>query len=517
MKTTPARSSRPAAANGRQRSPYVGLAVLSLPTLLVAMDMTILHLAVPAISADLRPSGAQLLWISDIYAFVIAGALIPLGALGDRIGRRRILLVGAAFFGLASILAAFSTSAEMLIAARALLGLAGASLLPSTLALIRGLFPDPQERSLAIGLWTTCFTLGGVIGPLLGGALIEHFWWGSVFLAGVPVMVVLLILGPLYLPEHRDPNGQPVDTASALGLLLSILCLTYALKFTAEQGVGSIPAASALVGFIAGLWFLRRQTRIETPLLDLTLFRNAAFVGALSANTMALFAGIGTSLLVAQYLQLVAGLSPLTAGFWSLPPALASVIGCLGAPVLARRRPATALVAAALAVITLSLATLAVAPGFTAVIAGSTGLGLGVAATVTLGTDLILSHAPEAKAGGASALSETGTELGGAFGVAILGSIGIAFYRGALALPPDLAPELAIAAQDTLASALAAATLAPEMTGIAISQTAKEAFVVALRAAAGGGAVILLATTVFYAVAVWLRPAAKSRPPAQQT
>ncbi|HEY5451177.1 MAG TPA: MFS transporter, partial [Polyangia bacterium] len=177
------------------RREWLGLAVLALPCLLYSMDLTVLHLAVPKLTTDLQPSSSQLLWIIDIYGFLVAGSLITMGTLGDRIGRRRLLLVGAAAFGAASIAAAFSTTATMLIATRALLGLAGATIAPSTLSLIRILFEDPRQRTTAIGIWITSYSVGGAIGPLVGGVLLETFWWGSVFLVGVPVMVLLLIVG----------------------------------------------------------------------------------------------------------------------------------------------------------------------------------------------------------------------------------------------------------------------------------------------------------------------------------
>lgn len=493
-------------------NPNIGLAVLALPTMLVAMDMTILYLATPALSADLRPSGAQLLWISDIYAFVIAGALIPFGVLGDRIGRRKILLVGAGCFGLASILAAFAQSAEMLILARALLGLAGATLLPSTLALISVLFPDPEKRGAAIGIWAMCFTLGGVIGPLVGGILIEAFWWGSVFLAGVPVMVLLLILGPFSLPEYKDTDGHPLDLMSASLLLISILTLTFAMKSTAQDGPSLMVAGAVLAGVLIGVVFVRRQRSLASPMIDLSLFSRPAFVGALGANTMALFAWVGASLLVAQYLQLVHGLSPFTAGLWTVPPAIASMIGCLGAPLAARSIRPALLVFGALTLVSLSLAALAALGnvlGFNAIIAGMVGLGLGVATIVTLGTDVVIGEAPDSKAGAAAAMSETGAELGAALGVSVLGSVGIALYRATIAVPESVAPELAEVARDTLGAAVEVAAQTGDA-GADLLGSAQYAFVHGLQVASGVGAVFLLATTALFAIAV-VRQAPKER------
>jgi MFS transporter, DHA2 family, multidrug resistance protein len=225
-------SDPPAKATRRE---WIGLAVIALPCLLYSMDLTVLNLAVPHLSAALRPSSAQLLWIVDIYGFMIAGSLIPMGTLGDRIGRRRLLLVGAAAFGVASVLAAFSTSANRLSAARAVLGIAGATLAPSTLSLIRNMFLDPEQRTAAIGVWITSYSVGGAIGPILGGLLLQHFWWGSVFLLGVPVMVLLLLVGPVLLPEYRDPNAGRPDVISAAQSLFAILLVIYGLKQIAQD------------------------------------------------------------------------------------------------------------------------------------------------------------------------------------------------------------------------------------------------------------------------------------------
>src|SRR5687767_7044603 len=226
------------------RREWIGLAVIALPCLLYSMDLTVLNVAVPHLSADLKPSSSQLLWIIDIYGFLVAGFLITMGGLGDRIGRRRLLLIGAVAFGAASVLAAFSTSAVMLIAARAVLGVAGATLMPSTLSLIRNMFHDPIQRTAAIGVWTTSFSVGGIIAPLLGGLLLEYFWWGSVFLVGVPVMLVLLAVGPVLLPEFRDPDAGRIDLVSAALSLLAILAVISGVKRIAEDGVGWLPAVS---------------------------------------------------------------------------------------------------------------------------------------------------------------------------------------------------------------------------------------------------------------------------------
>ena len=313
------------------------LAVLALPTTLLALDLSVLYLAVPRLSADLRPSGGELLWIIDVYGFMVAGFLITMGTLGDRIGRRRLLLVGAAAFGLASVLAAYSQTAAMLIAARALMGVAGATLAPSTLALITNLFRDPRQRAFAIGVSVSCFMGGAAIGPLVGGALLARFWWGSVFLLGVPVMLLLLVLGPILLPEYRDPDAGRIDLASVVLSLLAVLPIVYGVKSLAVTGPGAVPFAALAAGVVAGAVFLRRQRRLDSPLLPPKLFRDRGFSGSLVILALGVATQGGVMLLVGQYLQSVLGMSPLRAGLWTLPGSPAMIAGALLAPVLARR------------------------------------------------------------------------------------------------------------------------------------------------------------------------------------
>jgi DHA2 family multidrug resistance protein-like MFS transporter len=302
------------------RRTWIGLAVLALPCLLYAMDLTVLNLAVPHLSADLQPSSTRLLWIVDIYGFLVAGSLVTMGTLGDRIGRRRLLLIGAAAFGAASVLAAWSTSAQMLIAARALLGVAGATVAPSTLSLIRTMFLDPRQRTVAVSVWITSFSVGGAIGPLLGGVLLEWFWWGSVFLLAVPVMALLLVLGPLLLPEFRDPQAGRLDLLSAALSVAAVLAVIYGLKRLAQDGLGWPPALWILAGLAVGVAFVRRQQRQADPLLDLRLFRNPAFSAALTTNLLSFFVGFGALLFIAQYLQLVLGYPRLRPACGCCPP-----------------------------------------------------------------------------------------------------------------------------------------------------------------------------------------------------
>ncbi|MBA2446775.1 MAG: MFS transporter [Chloroflexi bacterium] len=487
------------------RREWIGLAVLALPCLLYSMDLTVLNLAVPSLTADLEPSSSQLLWIVDIYGFLVAGSLITMGTLGDRIGRRRLLLIGAATFGMASVLAAFSTSAEMLIATRALLGVAGATLAPSTLSLIRNMFLDPGQRTTAIGMWATSYSVGAAIGPLLGGVMLEHFWWGSVFLVGVPVMLLLLALGPSLLPEFRDPKAGRLDLVSAALSLAAVLAVIYGLKRIAEDGLGWLAALSILAGIAAGAAFVRRQQGLADPLIDLRLFRAPTFNASLATNALAIFVAFGPFVFIAQYLQLVLGLSPLQAGLWTLPSSGGFIVGSMLAPILVRRARAAYVIAAGLVLAAVGLMVLTQADGTSGLailVAGSVVLALGISPAVTLSTDLIISAAPPERAGAAAALSETSAELGGALGIAILGSIGTAVYcaRVGDAVPAGVPPEVAEAARATLGGAVAAAEQLPTQLGAALLGVAREAFVQSFEVTAAISAGIVIAAAVVAAV-----------------
>ena len=467
------------------RREWIGLAVLMLPTLLIAMDLTVLHLAVPSLSADLQPSSSQLLWITDIYGFMIAGSLITMGTLGDRIGRRRLLLSGAAAFGFASVLAAFSTSATMLIAARALLGVAGATLMPSTMSLIRNMFLDPRQRIAAIGIWVSGFSVGSAIGPLVGGLLLENFWWGSVFLLGVPVMAVLLISGPLLLPEYRDPKPGGFDLLSAGMSLVALLLVIYGLKQIAESGLGVVPPISIAFGLVIGVIFVQRQRRLADPLIDLGLFRVPAFSASLATYTVGIFCGFGLFLFIAQYLQLVLGLSPLQAGLWSLPGAISFIFGSNLAPRIVRWiRPAFVVAGGlALAALGMGLITLIDVDSLALIVVGNTMMSVGFGFTFTLTVDLVVGAAPPERAGAAAALAETGAELGGALGLAVLGSLGVAVYRSqvAAAMPPGVSSEVAEAVLETLGGAVNVVGQLPDQIGAALLSTARQAFVQGLQ------------------------------------
>jgi DHA2 family multidrug resistance protein-like MFS transporter len=496
------------------RREWIGLAVLALAALLYVMDLTVLHLAVPAMSADLQPTSAELLWIIDIYGFFVAGSLITMGTLGDRIGRRRLLMIGSAAFGVGSILAAMAPTAETLIVARALLGVAGATLAPSTLSLIFHMFQDPRQRSVAIGFWIGAFSAGSAIGPVLGGVMLELFWWGSVFLLALPVMAALLLLGPKVLPEYRDPEAGRLDLASAAMSVAAVLAVIYGLKEIAQDGLGTLPVAAILAGLAVGVAFVARQRRLADPMIDIRLFKLPSFNAALATNFLAIFVAVGYFLFVAQYLQLVVGLTPLGAGLWSLPSAFGFIIGSQLAPRLLHGvRPAWVIgVGLALAAVGLGVLTqVGVTDGLVPLVVGSVIISLGMAPVFGLTTELIVGAAPPEHAGAASGISETGAELGGALGIAVLGSVGVASYRSELAdrLPAGLPPEVAAAARDTLGSAVAVAGELPDRLAGVVLDAARQAFVAGMQLSSAIAAAIGFALAVLALLVLRRQPAAE--------
>lgn len=481
--------------------------MLALPCLLLAMDLTVLHLAVPALSADLEPSSAQLLWIVDIYGFLIAGSLITMGTLGDRIGRRRLLLIGASAFGVASVLAAFSTTAEMLIATRALLGVAGATLMPSTLALIRNMFHDPRQRTVAIAVWLNSFMVGGALGPLLGGVMLEYFWWGSVFLLNVPVMALLLVLGPALLPENRDPNAGRLDLLSAGLSLVAMLSIIYGIKKVAQDGFGALAAISMIAGLGLATAFVVRQRSLSDPLIDLRLFQAPAFSASVCTQLVSLTAMAGVYLFSAQYMQLVLGLSPLRAGLWMLPWTAAGITASMLTPAIARRiRPAYVMGAGlALSAVGMAMLTqLGDAAGLTVIVASFVITSAGLNPALTLTTDMIMTVAPPDRAGAASAISETSSELGLALGMAILGSVGTASYRSIMSesLLRGVPFDAAETARATLGGAVGVAERLGGSVGTRLVETARDAFVQAFNLVAAISAVVVLLMAIVALIAL---------------
>lgn len=492
---------------------WLGLAVLALPTLLLSIDVSVLHLAVPHISQGLNPSASQMLWIIDIYGFLIAGFLVTMGTLGDRIGRRKLLLIGAAAFGLASLAAVFADGPATLIAARAAMGIAGATLMPSTLALIINMFADARQRGVAIAVWVTMFSVGIALGPVVGGAMLEYFWWGSVFLLGVPIMALLLVAGPLLLPEYRDEEAGRLDLASVLLSLAAILPVIYGLKEIANDGTGPVPLGALVVGLFLGVVFIRRQRTLESPLLDLGLFRSRTFRTALVTLLLSMLVAGGTYLTVTQFLQLVGGLSPMKAGLYLLPAAFALIVTAVVSPMAAAKYRPAYVVAAGLALSGIGHLVLSTADSSSGIAQVVTGFALvyaGGGPLIALGTDIVVGSAQPEQAGSAAALSETSTELGMALGVALLGSLGTAVYRSGVDVPAG-APE---AAGDTLAGAVEAAQGLSGDAAATLLASAREAFADGLNLIGGIGALVALASAVLVAVVIKLPATAAAGDPA---
>ncbi|CCH31944.1 MFS transporter [Actinosynnema sp. NPDC047251] len=483
------------------RREWIALGVLALPALLVSIDVYVLLLALPHLSTDLGASTVEQLWITDGYGFLLAGFVITMGRLGDRVGRRRLLLVGAAAFGAASVVAAWSTSPAMLIAARGALGVAGAIVAPSTLSLIRTLFRDPRQLGLAIGIWGMCFSAGAVIGPVVGGALLSHFWWGSVFLLGVPAMALLLAVGPVLLPEHREPDPGGLDLVSVGLSLVAVIPAVYGLKELAEDGWQAAPVTGLVTGVVFGVAFVRRQRRLEHPLLDLRLFANRSFstaLGGMVAGTMLMGA---IMLFITQDLQSVEGLSPFEAGLWMMPAVVVNALSFVVSPILARRFRPAHVIGGGLAISVSGLVVLTQTDptsGPTTLATGFALLFLGAGPLVTLSVHLVMASSPAARAGSAAALNETGGQFGFAFGLAALGSVGAAVYDSRFTPPSRVPADAADAAREGLAEAVVAARDLPADLAAELLAPAREAFVAGLHlvAAISAGALAVVAVLI---------------------
>jgi MFS transporter, DHA2 family, multidrug resistance protein len=463
---------------------WIGLGVIALPCMLYSMDLTILNLAVPAIVADLKPSASQLLWIIDIYGFMVAGFLMVMGALGDTYGRRFMLLIGAALFGVMSVVAAFAQTAEQLIVARALLGIAGATLAPSTLSLISNMFRDENERTFAISMWIASFSAGAIIGPLVGGILLNYFWWGSAFLVAVPVMILLLVLGPILLPEFRSDNPPKLDYASAVLSLAAVLCVIFGVKTMAEYGYSFLAGISISAAFVLAWLFIFRQKKLSSPMLDLELFRIPAFKVSILINLLAMMFMFGSFIFFAQYLQLVAGLSALEAGIWSLPSAIAfTVMSFFNAWLMARFSNLQVFIGGLL-LSALGFLGLGFSNQLIPMVACMVLASVGFTPVIALTTSYIVGSTPPEKAGVASALSETAAELGGALGIALLGSFATLLYRSRVTqhVPVDI--EGAAQFKTSLASAVQAAKTLPAEMSDSILEVARTAFMASFHATA---------------------------------
>jgi DHA2 family multidrug resistance protein-like MFS transporter len=478
------------------RKEWIALAVLALPLLLVSMDVSVLYFAVPFISTDLHASATEQLWIFDIYGFVLAGLLITMGSLGDRIGRRRLLIIGAGAFGAASVAAAYARSPGELIAARAVLGIGGATLMPSTLALIRNMFHDAAQRAKAIAVWSAVM-LGGIsLGPVLSGLLLEHFWWGSVFLMNTPAMVLLLVLAPVLLPEFRNRSGHRFDPAGSLFSLGAVLPVIFGIKRSATEGFGVIPAAGIATGLVVAAVFIARQRTAPDPMIDLSMFGNRAFTGSLVAYAIAMFALVGNAVFLTQYLQLTLGMNPFRAALWSLVPSVVVAGAAPLATMLARTHDRAHVMGggfAGSAVGFLVLTQVSRTSPLAVLIVGAGILSVGLVMVMTLVTDLVVGAVAPERAGAASALMETGSEFGGSLGIAVLGSIGAAVYGSRIVahLPNGLSAGSRHSVRDSLAGATAVSAHLPGSLSHEVLTNARSAFTDGMNVVAVVGAAVL--------------------------
>jgi len=472
------------------------LSAMCLAIFLVAVDGTVLSLATPSIVKDLQPTASQVLWIGDIYSFVLAGLLITMGNVGDRVGRKRLLLIGGTLFALISIPAAYASSAEMLIAARALLGVAGATLMPSTLALMRSTFTDPNERSFAIGVWSAMGAAGAAAGPLVGGALLQYFWWGAVFLINVPIMALVLIIGLPTLRESRDPNPGRLDILSVALSMAGILGLVFAIKETAIRGIEPGYLLAGLIGAVCLTWFIRRQRHLDHPLVDVRLFASGPFTGAVLGMLLSVFGLAGALFFFSQYLQFIRGLEPLQAGLFELPATLAALVASLLAGNVMRRfgrGPVTAVGLLAIGTGMAAIAFILDSSGYLVFAVPLILIGAGDGVALTIASDTVLAVAPKDRAGAASAVSETGYELGTALGIALLGSVLTAVYQGALKLPAGLPADVGEAANESPGEAFEAmGGLSPEVSA-ALTDAVEVAFTQAMQVTTWVGAAVLFA------------------------
>ncbi len=461
------------------KNKWSSLAVACLATLLLSLDLTVLHLALPRLVTDLGASATQLLWIGDMYGFALAGLLVTMGNLGDRIGRKCLLLIGTAAFGAASAVTAYAPTPELLIAARALLGVAGATIMPSTLSIVRNVFTDPGERTAAVGIWSGMSAAGFAVGPVVGGLLLDHFWWGSVFLINVPIMALVLVGGIAVLPESRNPHAGRIDLVSVALSFTGVVTTVYAIKEAAHRGPEHADVLGAgVAGIVLLALFVWRQTRLAEPLIDVRLFARRAFSVSILTNLLAIFAMSAMMLMFAWYLQLVLGWSPLLAGLAQLPGGLSGAVGGVLAARLIQPLGRNGVVALGLAMNAgsfLYYTTLGAELNYLTLLPISIIGGMGVGFAFTVNNDNVLATAPRQRAGAAAAVSETAFELGGALGIAILGTVLTSAYRSGLDLPAGV-PGGAAAAE-SIAGAVGAAAALPAEQAERLIRAAQAAFI----------------------------------------
>ncbi len=455
--------------------------VLASSQLLIAMDATQHNVPLPTLAADLGPGSTELLWIVDAYGLVLAGLLVAMAGLGDRIGRRRLLSAGLVVFAGAALLAALAASPAQLIAARALLGVGGAMIMPSTLSVLRSVFLDERERSVAIGVWTAVAAGGFALGPIAGGLLLDVADWPWLFAVQIPVVLVALAAVRLVVPESRNPRPGPWDGPGVTLSIAGMLTFVWGVKELGKDGLTAPAGLAAMAGGLVLLaLFVVRQARSRTPLVDVRLFRHRRFATAAAAVLFTFFALGALLLLLTQFLQLVQGHSPLAAGLRLLPLAVAAAVGAPLTDVLVRRLGMRLVVGGAFAVVAgalAALATLDTETPYAFVAAQFVAIGLGAGVAATAGSAAIMGAAPPERAGGAAAVQETAFELGGALGVAVLGSVMAALYRDAVGALPGLPDDVAAVARDGLTGAAQVADELGGPGGPALLAAASRAFV----------------------------------------
>ncbi|WP_244943391.1 MFS transporter [Streptomyces inhibens] len=473
------------------------LIVLCVSLLFVALDTTILYVAVPSVTEDLRPGPVELLWIVDVYPLIAASLLILFGTLGDRVGRRRVLLLGYGLFGLASAAAALAPNPQILMVARALLGIGGAMIMPATLSILRQVFPDRRERAVAIGVWSAVAAVGAAVGPVLGGFLVENFWWGSVFLINIPMMAAMLLIGRWLLPESRGERNGPWDVIGAIIAALGVLGIVLGVKRIGSGAavLGTTTLVPIVVGIALLTLFVRRQHRREHPLIDMRLFSRPAFGTSVGCIVLAMLALVGLQLIAVQYLQLVLGLSPLETGLRMLPLVFAAMAaGLTGSKMLQALGPramvSLGFVLTAVAVLCLTAMSSQDRPWLLSL--GFVLLGFGFQSTLFGAYESMLSEAPAEQSGGAAAIGETSYQLGAGIGVALLGSVMNAAYAPGLSHVDGVPGRAAASAAHSLGEAYKVAAGLGPAAKAALREAARDSFVRGLHITLVASAVLLL-------------------------
>jgi EmrB/QacA subfamily drug resistance transporter len=460
------------------------LGVLSLSLVIIGLDNTILNVAIPTLQTELAASASQLQWMVDSYVLVFAGMLLTMGALGDRFGRAKFLAAGLVLFGLASGYAAFTETANELIIARALMGVGGAMIMPATLSIITDVFPR-EERGRAIGIWAAVAGLGIGLGPIVGGLLLENYFWGSVFLVNVPIAIAALIAGYFLVPSSRDPEATPLDLKGAFTSLVAITALVFAIiEGPAEGWTSTLVGGAFAIAAVFGTAFIWIERTTEHPMLNLDYFRNARFSGGATAISVAFFSLFGVIFLLTQYLQFVLGYSALEAGVRTAPVALGMVIGSAMAPRLAEKFGTTKVVAFGLFVLSatlVSFASFGVTTGYAIIGVSIVAMSFGMGNIMAPSTDAVMGAVPVAKAGVASATNDVTRQVAGAIGIAVIGSVFNSAYQTNMeSAVAQLPPEAAEAASNSIGAALRIASQLPSQAGESLVLASRQSFVDAM-------------------------------------